>query len=232
MAMEGPDYRAGQIAQTLERGLQILDTLHRIPEGMTITELSAEQGLPRTVATRLVNTLAKHGYVTRSSDGRYLLGLAVMTMARSVADRASVGTAPLMVEAAVRLGGTITHAVVDGDEIVFISSVEPPSGNFRIGMRPGSRQPICLAAQGWAILSARPAVPGERPEIARARQHGYAVSVGEVQPAYAGVAAPITVAGRTDTSVGCVFPRERLDEAEELGAAVIDLAHRLALFSG
>jgi DNA-binding IclR family transcriptional regulator len=232
VADQSPDYRPDQIAQTLERGLQILDTLHKVPDGLTVTELSARQGLPRTIATRLVNTLAKHGFVTRSSDGRYKLGLALLSMARSVADHASLATTPLMMEAAAELNGTIIYAVADGEEIVFISSIEPPSGTFRVGMRPGSRLPINLAAQGWAILAGRPALAGERPEITQARAEGYAISVGEVQPGFAGVAAPITIAGRTDVSVGCVFARERGDEADKLGAAVIDLARRMALFPG
>lgn len=231
MAIDSADYKASQIAQTLERGLQILDTLHKVPDGMTITELSAEQGLPRTVATRLVNTLAKHGFVTRSSDGRYRLGLTLMTMARSVADKASLATTPLMLEAAAALNGTMVYAVADGDEIVFIASIEPPSGNFRVGMRPGSRMPIQLAAQGWAILAGRPAVDGERPEITAARARGFAISVGEVQPGFAGVAAPILIGGRADVSVGCVFARERGEEVDALGAAVVDLARRIALFS-
>ncbi|GEL21240.1 transcriptional regulator [Pseudonocardia sulfidoxydans NBRC 16205] len=231
MAADDPDHRPGQIAQTLERGLKILETMQSAPDGMTISQIAGAQGLPRTVATRLVATLARNGFVIRATDGRYHLGYKLLTLARAVAQSSGLSTAPLLAEAARDLDATIVVMVANGDEAVVISSVEPPSGAFRVGMRPGSRLPIQQAAHGWAILAGRDAVPGELAEVTEARRRGYAVSVGEVLPHFAGICAPITVAGHTDGSVGFIIPRERSDEFEKLGAAVIDLAGHIALTS-
>lgn len=229
---DSADSRSGQIAQTLDRGLQILETLSQAPDGMTITQLATEQGLHRSIAARLLVTLDKRGFVTRSPDGRYRLGYTVFTLARTVSNNAILATTPLMVEAATELNATIVYHVADGHETITIGSIEPPSGAFRLGMRPGARHPIEVAAHGMAILAGREPRPGERPEITEARRLGYAVSVGEVLPGFAGVCAPIMISGRTDSSVGCVVPRERSGEFEKLGAAVIDLAHRMSLIFG
>lgn len=229
MTAENSDYRSGQIAQTLDRGLQILETLSQAPQGMTITQLATEHGLHRSIVARLLVTLAKRGFVSRSPDGRYALGYTVFTLARTVSNNAILATTPLMVEAATELNATIVYHVADGEETITIGSIEPPSGAFRLGMRPGARHPITVAAHGMAILAGRKPREGERPEITEARERGYAVSMGEVLPGFAGVCAPIMISGGTDSSVGCVVPRDRRDEFWKLGAAVIDLAHRMAL---
>ncbi len=232
MTAENADYRTGQIAQTLDRGLQILETLSRAPSGMTITELAGEHGLHRSIAARLLVTLAKRGFVTRSPDGRYSLGYTVFTLARAVSNNAVLATTPLMLEAATELNATIVYHVADGEETITIGSIEPPSGTFRVGMRPGARHPISVAAHGMAILAARPPRRGERPEIEEARRRGYAVSIGEVLPGFAGVCAPIVISGACDASVGCVVPRDRSNEFEKLGDAVIHLADRMSLIFG
>ena len=60
--------------------------------------------------------------------------------------------------------------VADGDEAVTIDSVEPTSLDAHVAYRPGTRHPIDRGAPGLALLAGRPAVPGERAEVAVARE--------------------------------------------------------------
>lgn len=68
-----------ETAQTLDRGLQVLQLLGEpgAQGGLTVTELAERLGVGRTVVYRLVSTLARREFVTRSADGRVRLGLAM-----------------------------------------------------------------------------------------------------------------------------------------------------------
>ena len=223
---------SSQFAQTLDRGLQLLEYLSEIPVGLTITELAAELDVHRSIAARLLLTLDRRGYVTRANDGRYRLGLTVFSLARKVSHNVLLSASPLMADAAQELDATIVFHVADGDESVTVASVEPPSGAFRLGMREGARTPIDVAAHGMAILAGRAPVRGERKEIKLARSRGYAISVGEVIPNFAGVCAPVYAKGGSWASVGCVVPRDRMDDLEGLAGKIVDLAERISLLYG
>jgi DNA-binding IclR family transcriptional regulator len=224
--------RSGATAQTLERGLRILGSLGESPEGLSIAQVAAKHDIHRSIAARLLATLAKHGFATRGADGRYRLGLTVFTLARSVSQNVMLTANPLMAEVAARLNATVVFNAADGAETVTMASIEPPTGSFRLGVRPGSRRPIEVGAQGIAILSGRPPLVGERKEVGEARERGYALSVGEFIPNFAGVCAPIMVGDECNASVGCVVPAERLNDLVPFGEEVIDLAHRISLLYG
>ena len=63
-------------AQTLDRGLQILEVIAGASGPVTISEAAAAIGVHRTVAHRLVNTLADRGYLQREAAGGYRLQVA------------------------------------------------------------------------------------------------------------------------------------------------------------
>jgi DNA-binding IclR family transcriptional regulator len=199
---------------------------------MSITQIAAKLEVHRSIAARLLVTLDRRGFVRREANGQYHLGMAVFTLARSVSQDVLVVANPLMVEAAARLNATIVFHLAEGDEAITMASIEPPSGTFRLGMRPGSRHPLDVAAHGVAILSGRPASEDDREDVQAARAIGYAVSVGEILPGFAGVSAPIIVAEGCDASVGCVVPRERIDELDELAKEIVALANRISLVWG
>ena len=105
--------------------------------------------------------------------------------------------------------------------------VEPSGTSMHIAYRPGLRHPVVRAAPGLAILAGDPAVPGERPEVAVARERGWAVTTGEILPGATGVAAPIVVPGRpTEASISAVWVDPR--DPEAMAAAVVRTARAIA----
>ncbi|GAA1507487.1 IclR family transcriptional regulator [Nocardioides humi] len=223
---------SSEIAQTLDRGLQVLEFLGTSAEGFTATEVAQHVGVHRSIVARLLGTLAHRNFVARLSDGRYVIGSGIFTLARMVSkDLISLAT-PMLRDATQRVVATSVLHVADGDEAVTMLSIEPPAANFRVGMRVGARVPLSLAANGIAILAGREPVPGERPEVDEARRRGFAMTTGEIVPGYTGIAAPVYTGDRATASVGLVIPEARIGEASDLADEVMTLARALSLASG
>lgn len=222
---------SGEIAQTLDRGLQILETLGHHNEGLSVAELVDLMGINRTVVARLLNTLEARGFVERRR-GRYLVGVAVLSLARRSGGGITGLAIPLLEAAAEKLNATAVLHVSDGDEAVTLASIESPEATYRMGFRVGARTPMDVAAHGLAILAGRAPVPGEREEVTEARAAGYAVTSGEVLPGHVGISSPVKVGGRCEASIGVVVTESHPLSIEELGRQMVRTAERLALELG
>lgn len=220
--------KSTEIAQTLDRGLQVLEAMADTDGGMSIAEVAERLGVHRTVAARLLATLVHRRFATRHRDGRYVLGAKLLTLARGVSGDVLVVAGPFLSEIAERLDATAVLHVADGDEAVSLASVEPRRATFHVGLRPGGRHPLTVAADGLAILAGRPPVEGERDRVAEARRRGYAVTIGELIPGFLGVSAPVPVNGWADTSVGVVVPQSRECDEQAIGREVMALAESIA----
>ncbi|MFI2670701.1 helix-turn-helix domain-containing protein [Streptomyces albidoflavus] len=83
----GAERAAGQSgkaagSQTLARGLLALELVAGRPRGLAVQDLAQHLGVHRTIAYRILVTLAEHHLVVRASDGRYRAGSGTVTLAR------------------------------------------------------------------------------------------------------------------------------------------------------
>ncbi|ETB28793.1 IclR family transcriptional regulator, partial [Mycobacterium avium subsp. paratuberculosis 10-5975] len=71
---------SGTGSQTLARGLTALQMVADAPAGLTVQQLADQVGVHRTIAYRLLTTLAEFRLVAKGEDGRYrpAAGLAVL----------------------------------------------------------------------------------------------------------------------------------------------------------
>jgi DNA-binding IclR family transcriptional regulator len=212
---------------TLERGLRVLRALAEQPDGLSVSELAAELDTHRAGIYRLVGPLADQRLVVRGADGRYALGLAVLELASAVRPRLQEVAIRELRVLADEVGATTALTVRDGAEAVVAAVVEPTRTDMHIAYRPGLRHPIDRAAPGLAILAAGPPLPGERPEVARARAQGWAVTSGELLPGATGIAAPVVVPGReTEASISAVWIPPR--DAEPVVKPLLETAAAIA----
>ena len=215
-------------AQTLERGLQILKQLSVHPSGMTVAELSEALRIHRPIMYRLLRTLELHDFVARGANGSYLIGPAVLTLGRHAFAGLQEVAMPELVALAEELQATALLTTEQDGEVVVLACVEPRTAAIAISYRAGFRQPLTRGAAGLAILAGRPKVPRERKEISTAREVGYAVSIGQITPGAAGVAAPIKVAKDVvEGSIGAVTFAYLFDEAK-FGPSVAAAAARIS----
>ncbi|MFD1320739.1 IclR family transcriptional regulator [Micromonospora sonneratiae] len=184
--------RAGETAQTLDRGLRLLHLVADASGGLTVTEAAARLGVGRAVVYRLVGALTEHGMLRRDSAGRLRLGVGVLHLARRAQPLLAEGALPALRRLAEQAGATAHLTVVEGGEGVALAVVEPSWTAFHVAYRTGSRHPLDRGAAGQAILAGR---AGQSQPVATS---------GELQPGAYGVAAPVLGVPGLEASVGVV----------------------------
>jgi DNA-binding IclR family transcriptional regulator len=203
-----------ETAQTLDRGLRLLQLVADAPGGLTVTEAAARMGVGRAVIYRLVGTLVEHRMVRRDGGGRLRVGLGVLQLARRAQPLVADAALPALRRLAERVGATAHLTIAEGGEAVALAVVEPSWTAFHVAYRTGTRHPLDRGAAGRAILAGR---RGER---------GAVSTSGELQQGAYGVAAPVLGVEGLEASVG-VIALAPLDAAS-LGPRVIATADAVA----
>jgi DNA-binding IclR family transcriptional regulator len=203
-----------ETAQTLDRGLRLLQLVADAPGGLTVTEAAARMGVGRAVIYRLVGTLVEHRMVRRDGGGRLRVGLGVLQLARRAQPLVADAALPALRRLAERVGATAHLTIAEGGEAFALAVVEPSWTAFHVAYRTGTRHPLDRGAAGRAILAGR---RGER---------GAVSTSGELQQGAYGVAAPVLGVEGLEASVG-VIALAPLDAAS-LGPRVIATADAVA----
>ncbi|MDR5699569.1 IclR family transcriptional regulator [Agromyces aerolatus] len=230
--MREDDHRTATTAppsQTLSRGIRMLEVLADAREPLTIDELAGRLGVHRSVAYRLLRTLEHHRLTVRDAAGRIVLGARLAALAAGVAHDLQAEALPELTSAANELGMTCFLAVLDGDEIVTLTSVEPRHAVASVAQRPGSRHAFGLGAPGKAIAASLPESSwpralddGHRSEVDTSRVRGFAISHDEVIVGLRSTAVPLSLPNGQPAAIAVVYVgSERTDEqiAERLTSA-------------
>src|SRR3954464_4603563 len=90
-AAPAPSKNAG--SQTLDRGLRALEMVAAAPGGMAMQEVADRLEGPRTIAPRLLATLADHHLIARGPDNRFRAGGGLAALAGGLQSTA-LATAP------------------------------------------------------------------------------------------------------------------------------------------
>src|SRR6478752_46859 len=168
-------------SQTLDRGLRALELVAAAPGGMTVQDVAEQLGVHRTIAHRLLATLADHHLIARGPDNRFRAGGGLIALAVGLQSTLRDTAMPIMRELAEELESTVVL-------LVRIAVAAPTNSTYHLAFRTGSRHPLGRGSAGICLLSALPPRTGERPEVTRARAQGFAVSKGEVEPGAHGLA--------------------------------------------
>lgn len=188
----GAGGRAGETAQTLERGLRLLHLVAEASGGLTVTEAANRLGIGRAAVYRLAGPLTAHGMLRRDEAGRLRLGAGVLHLARRAQPLLAEGALPALRRLAEQAGATAHLTVVEGGEGVALAVVEPSWTSFHVAYRTGARHPLDRGAAGRAILAGR---SGSADPVS---------SSGELQAGAYGVAAPVLGVPGLEASVGVV----------------------------
>lgn len=187
------DTRA-ETAQTLDRGLQVLQLLGSSAGhgGLTMSELAAALGVGRAVVYRLVATLVERDFAVRGADGRVRLGLAVARLSVTLRPLLVETARPVLRELADAAGATAHLTIAEGDEALALVVVEPSWTDFHVAYRMGSRHPLTRGAAGRAILAGR------------SGEGGMVATTGELQQGAHGLATALVDVPGLEASVGLV----------------------------
>lgn len=197
----------------LHKALGLLD-LFETHGSLGLSEVAQTAALPKATALRLLSALEEHGLLSRTADRRYRLGLRLIRLGAQVAESLDVRrlAVPHMRRLRDQTGQSVQLVVLDGDEAVYVERLEGTTA-VRLYIAVGRRAPLyagastrlllayCTPERQAEILAARPPQPHTpntvtdpvklRELLQQTRTRGWTVSMGELQPDSAEMAAPV-----------------------------------------
>jgi IclR family acetate operon transcriptional repressor len=123
--------------------------------GMSLTEVAVVSGQTASTAYRILVTLQKHGIVDFSEPTQlWYVGVGAFRIGSTFLGRTSIveQSRPAMQQVMTITGETANLAIVDRDEVIFLSQVETHEP-IRAFFRPGTRGPVHASGIGKALLA-------------------------------------------------------------------------------
>lgn len=178
-------------SQTLARGLTALQSVSATPGGLTVQQVADQIGVHRTIAYRLLATLAQFNLVARNEDGRYRPASGLATLGAAFDNNLRQLCLPRLRALADELGTTVSLLIAEGDQQVAVAVIVPTHVSYQLSFHEGSRYSLDRGAAGIALLASMPPKPGERDLVTLTRERGWVITHGEIEPNTFGLAVPV-----------------------------------------
>lgn len=240
----------------LGKAMELLELLLAQRRPMSLQEISARSGYPKSTAHALLTTLREYRMIGQDPDGRYRLGIRLYEYGCAVSAMwdARQLAHPYLEQLAQALGTGAYLAIRSGDHVLSIDSCAASSGaGLSVSVETGTPLPLHATAQGKLLLAAASEQELRRycrqvglqpytrhsltdPEalhsaLAEIRARGYAVEDGEYRVGLRAVAAPVYDAtGAPAYAIGVVglFPRVQSEVFQLAVSKTVDAAARLS----
>lgn len=137
----------------LGRGFQVVESFDEDHWRMTIAEVAARTGIPRSATRRYLLSLAHFGYA--DTDGKhYWLTPRVLRLGQGYLDAARLPrlVRPFIQQLATGTGETVNVSVLDAHEVVYIARSTSPR-LVSIGFHAGARVPAHVVSPGTVLLA-------------------------------------------------------------------------------
>ncbi len=239
--------------QSVDRTLQIVELLASAPSALGVVAVAEATGLAQATAHRLLQALARRGWVRQDADRRYAPGVTLLRLTASSQRQLIAAAQPFLSEAAQRTGETANLAVREGTQVVYIGQVLSAQ-RLRTFAEVGHRVPLHSTAVGKVLVAylpdsevttlvAKSGLPARtattitdperfRAELASVRRHGYALDQGEEVEGVACLAVPIrSTSGEVLCALSISGPeaRVKLSDARRIASVLVPIAKRFAV---
>jgi DNA-binding IclR family transcriptional regulator len=241
----GAGRQSEDAVKSLVKMVAILEAFSTSRRAMSLAEIAATTGLPRSTAHRLAASMRDVGLLDQDEQrDRYRLGIKLFELGNTVLANMDLHReARPFVDALSRVSGHLVHlAVFDGRQAIVIHRVPADSGTPLTLIEAA---PVHCTSTGKAILAFQPATKIDaiiagglkrftdatitdgrklKSELRMIRGRGYAFDEGEHQPGIRCVGAPIhDRAGRVIAGLSVSGPSRRLskDQLVELSEIVV-----------
>jgi DNA-binding IclR family transcriptional regulator len=107
------------LVQSVLRGTEIVEAIAQAEDGLTLNEISVQVDLKTTTVYNILRTFCASGWLKRDSDGKYFIGVSLLSVVRNGNGSAVLSQAvPVMLELSEQFpGGTLTFAEFANDGI-------------------------------------------------------------------------------------------------------------------
>lgn len=240
--------RTSQPGQSVTgRVLTILALFERSLAPRSLTEISAETGLPLSTTHRLVGELEDWGALQRDDNGRYQIGLRLWELGQHAGRQVREIARPLLQDLFTLTQETVHIAVRENAEVLYIDRVY---GTRRVpqASRVGGRLPLHATAVGKVLLAfeepwVREAILARslesrtvnthvdpdalRAELATVRTQSFATTVDETRLGATSIAVPIYQQGIVAAALGLVTTTDVARSIEQHLPAMRGIARRI-----
>lgn len=160
MADETGPESAGTSTQALERGLSILTALAHGRRPLGLVEIARSADLSKSTCHRYVASLVRLGYLEQDAETRkYQLGPAAMGLGVAAVSSLQITrvSGRALQALADETNHTVSLAILDGADIVYVDRRRPARAGFRIelNVQVGTRLPAYCTSMGKVLLAHR-----------------------------------------------------------------------------
>lgn len=205
---------SADFVQSLARGLAVIRAFDGEPAELSLAEVARRTDIPRAAARRFLRTLERLGYVRATSDARFSLTPRVLELGYGYLSSLSLPEVvqPHLDALSQRLGESVSVAVLDGDEIVYVARAASRR-IMSVRIMIGTRLPAAATSMGRVLLAALPEADaaalldaaeliaytprtradraGITDELDRVRAQGWAMVDGELEEGLRSIAVPL-----------------------------------------
>lgn len=146
-----------EFVSALARGLRILQAFRSAEERLSNADLAQRCGLPRSTIARLTHTLTATGFLHQGENlGRYRLGLATLTLGRSMLSKLDFQDASgeLLQKLANDTRAMVALGIREELSVLYIDARRSQSTPVTLNLGIGTRLPLATTAMGKAHLAA------------------------------------------------------------------------------
>jgi DNA-binding IclR family transcriptional regulator len=238
--------------RAVQRVLSLLRAFSEDRPTWNLTDLSAEVGLSKATAYRMLSVLEQEGFLVRSSgSGNFRLGPEMIVLGALALKGAHVRAVarPELQFLAEATGEDASLESLAGSEVLILDE-EKGRGLLGLGTEVGTRWPAHATATGKVLLAGSETPKSEPPgglkaltahtitswedwaeTLSEVREKGYATNIEELEYGYISVAAPVLDReGRTTAalSVGGAAHRVGADRIPELAKVLREAGFRVS----
>ena len=145
-------------SQSLERGLAILTCFTPKRPVLGIADVADELGMSRSTTHRYMSTLTALGYLEQGASRKYRLGIRVTDLGMSAMSSTGLRqhARPYLEELRQRSQYTVSLAVLDEPEILYVDRLPRGQSNTHLELHTGSRLPAHCTSPGKLLLAYLP----------------------------------------------------------------------------
>jgi IclR family acetate operon transcriptional repressor len=148
---------SGDSMNSAEKTLAVLEAVASPGPSHRLRAIASRVDLPKSTVHRILQTLAKHGYVMAATEGSYGIGPRTLALAGEVLGNSDYrhAAAPMLRELQAAFGQTVHLAVRTGNAAVYVEKIEGDQP-YRMASRIGMSIPLYCTGIGKAILAELP----------------------------------------------------------------------------
>lgn len=211
--------------------LSLLTTFESSRRNFSLSELAEATSMPLSTTHRLVNELVDWGFLAKTPQGRYQLGLRIWEMGQHVGRQLRETAHPFIQDLYSLTGETSQLAIRDGKEVLYIDRVY---GTERVprSSRVGGRLPMHSTAVGKVLLAfeepwirdsylhqdlqpvaSRTVINPHTlaQQLKQIHNDGYAITLEEQRVGACSIAVPVFHTGRIGAALGLVIASQKVD---------------------